>query len=50
MQDALVQFALREATARFAERDWPQALEWLSRVPEAARPVDLVATANAWLA
>jgi hypothetical protein len=50
MQEALAEFALGQARTCFGNAEWSEALEWLTSVPQAQHPKDLVAMAHGWLA
>ncbi len=50
MQDALALFAVQQARVSFAAGEWAKTLDWLSTVPPAMHPKELVATAHVHLA
>lgn len=50
MQNALIQYALQQATAAFDVADWEAGLEWLASVPPELHPRDRVVEAHANLA
>jgi hypothetical protein len=49
MQDAMTQYALKQAVAAFDAAEWEEGLEWLARVPSDLRPQDRVFQAHSAL-